>query len=136
MVVTVRAWRWLTATLGLLLTAAACTSPAPPAAAPSPSAAPLPSAASSPSVSPSRTPTASRPDHVLVVVFENKAFANEVGNPRAPYLNKLLDVSAVFTHSYAITHPSQPNYLALFSGSTQGVTSDRCLSRFHGRPNL
>jgi hypothetical protein len=25
---------------------------------------------------------------------------------------------------YAITHPSQPNYIALFSGSTQGVTDD------------
>src|SRR5262249_53166204 len=28
------------------------------------------------------------------------------------------------TQSYAITHPSQPNYIALFSGSTQGVTTD------------
>ena len=28
-------------------------------------------------------------------------------------------------HSYAaITHPSAPNYLALFSGSTQKVTDD------------
>ena len=72
----------------------------------------------------------------MVVVFENKAFSHEVGSKQAPYLNKLFGVSAVFTRSYGITHPSQPNYLALFSGSTQGVTSDRCLSRFHGRPNL
>jgi phosphatidylinositol-3-phosphatase len=30
------------------------------------------------------------------------------------------------TQSFAVTHPSQPNYLALFSGSTQGVASDTC----------
>lgn len=51
-------------------------------------------------------------------------------------MSRLADQSAVFTKSYAITHPSQPNYLALFSGSTQGVTSDRCLSRLRDRPNL
>src|SRR3954447_1098781 len=138
MVVTVRNMRWMTTTLGLLFAAAACTSPATPQAAPSPPppSASASSAAASPTLIPSRTPTASRPDHVLVVVFENKAFTHEVGNNRAPYLNGLLHVSAVFTRSFAVTHPSQPNYLALFSGSTQGVTDDRCLSRFHGRPNL
>jgi acid phosphatase len=72
----------------------------------------------------------------MIVIFENKAFEHEVGNRRAPYLNKLVAESAVFTRSYAITHPSQPNYLALFSGSTQGVTSDACLKRFQGVPNL
>jgi hypothetical protein len=90
------------------------------------------------SATPAGTPQMSvyRPDHVLIVVFENKAFSHEVGNTHAPYLNSLLARSAVFTQSYAITHPSQPNYLALFSGSTQGVTSDRCLHRFHGVPSL
>ncbi|WP_034593398.1 alkaline phosphatase family protein [Hamadaea tsunoensis] len=77
-----------------------------------------------------------RPAHVLVVMFENKAFEHEVGDPHAPYINSLLARSAVLTRSYAVTHPSQPNYLALFSGSTQGVTSDRCLKRMHGVPNL
>jgi len=32
----------------------------------------------------------------------------------------------LFTNSYGVTHPSQPNYLALFSGSTQGITSNTC----------
>jgi acid phosphatase len=31
-----------------------------------------------------------------------------------------------------VTHPSQPNYLALFSGSTQGVTGDSCPQSFDG----
>src|SRR6202011_5464957 len=37
---------------------------------------------------------------------------------------------ALFTKSYAVTHPSQPNYLALFSGSTQGITDDSCPHTF------
>ena len=32
----------------------------------------------------------------------------------------------LFTQSYGVTHPSQPNYLALFTGSTRGITSDVC----------
>ncbi|HEY2167410.1 MAG TPA: alkaline phosphatase family protein, partial [Jatrophihabitantaceae bacterium] len=59
-------------------------------------------------------------DHVVVVVLENKAAGELVGNPAAPFLNQLAHQGALFTHSYAITHPSEPNYLALFSGSTHG----------------
>lgn len=76
------------------------------------------------------------PDHIMIVVFENKPFEHQVGNRNAPYLNRLLAESAVFTQSYGVTHPSQLNYLALFSGSTQKITSDACLQRFHGVPNL
>ena len=32
--------------------------------------------------------------------------------------------AALFTQSYALTHPSQPNYIRLFSGATQGITTD------------
>ncbi len=77
-----------------------------------------------------------RPDHVLVAVFENKSFADIVGNPKAPYLNGLLGRAAVFTNAHAVAHPSQPNYLALFSGSTHGVTDDHCPVRLSGRQNL
>jgi phosphatidylinositol-3-phosphatase len=47
-----------------------------------------------------------------------------MGNPAAPLVSTLAVHGALFTGSYAITHPSQPNYLALFSGGTQGVTDD------------
>src|SRR5262245_34326371 len=90
-----------------------------------------------PVLSASGTDTASsRPDHVVVLVFENKAYTHVKGNPRAPYLNALRDRSANFVNARAETHPSQPNYFALFSGSTQGVTDDSCQSPFHDRPNL
>jgi acid phosphatase len=77
-----------------------------------------------------------RPDHVVIAIFENKAYRQIKGNPQAPYLNALMNQAATFTNAHAETHPSQPNYIALFSGSTQGVTDDRCLGRFHGKPNL
>ena len=71
-----------------------------------------------------------RPDHIVVVVLENRSYAEIVGRPEAPLLNSLEAAGAVFTQSYAVGHPSQPNYLALFSGSTQGITDDSCPRTF------
>ncbi|WP_308011801.1 alkaline phosphatase family protein [Actinacidiphila acidipaludis] len=68
------------------------------------------------------------PDHVVVVVMENHAYSQVIGSSSAPYINNTLKAGgANLTQSYAITHPSQPNYYALFSGSTQGVTDDSCV---------
>jgi len=87
-------------------------------------------------VTASGQPAAVRPDHVLVVVFENKAFSQLDGAAEAPYFNALMAGSAVFTASKGVTHPSQPNYIALFSGATHGVTDDHCPVRLTGQPNL
>jgi phosphatidylinositol-3-phosphatase len=75
------------------------------------------------------------PAHTVVVVMENHSYAEIIGNPAAPFINTLAGRGALFTRSYAITHPSQPNYLALFSGGTQGVTDDSCPHQFTA-PNL
>lgn len=82
--------------------------------------------ASSLATSPAIAPGAPRPDHVVVVVMENHSAADISGNGQAPYINALAARGALFTRSFAVAHPSEPNYLALFSGSTQGVTSDAC----------
>lgn len=74
-------------------------------------------------------------DHIVVVMEENHSYGEIVGAGDAPYINSLLAQSAVFTDSHGIGHPSQPNYLALFAGSTFGVTSDDCPQRFTA-PNL
>jgi phosphatidylinositol-3-phosphatase len=66
------------------------------------------------------------PDHVVVVMMENHAYSQVIGSSSAPYINSLKSGGANLTASYGITHPSQPNYLAIFSGSTQGVTDDSC----------
>ena len=70
------------------------------------------------------------PAHVVVVMEENHKYSQIIGSPDAPYINTLAEEGASFTDSHAITHPSQPNYLALFSGSTHGVTSDSCPQKF------
>ena len=67
-----------------------------------------------------------RPDHIVIIIEENHAYSQIAGSTAAPYINGLLQdsTSAIFTQSYGLTHPSQPNYLMFFSGSNQGVTDD------------
>ncbi|MFJ4095183.1 alkaline phosphatase family protein [Kitasatospora sp. NPDC089913] len=76
----------------------------------------------------SAAPAFPRPDHVVVVVMENHAFKQIIDSSSAPYINSLAKGGAVLKASYGITHPSQPNYFALFSGGTQGITGDGCYS--------
>ena len=63
---------------------------------------------------------------MVVVVEENRSYADIIGKSAAPYVNSLAAGGALFTRSFAVTHPSEPNYLALFSGSTHGLTDDSC----------
>ncbi len=65
-----------------------------------------------------------QPGHVVIVVEENHDYSQIIGSPSAPYINALARQGALIAQSFAITHPSQPNYLDLFSGSDQGVTDD------------
>ncbi|WP_184549796.1 alkaline phosphatase family protein [Mucilaginibacter sp. FT3.2] len=67
------------------------------------------------------------PDHIIVVVEENHGYSEIVNSPNAPFFNQLIKEGALFTNSSGVAHPSQPNYLVLFSGSLQEVLDDRCL---------
>jgi phosphatidylinositol-3-phosphatase len=75
------------------------------------------------------------PAHVVVVMEENHSYDDIIGSASAPYLNSLARQGALFTSSFAVQHPSQPNYLELFSGSNQGVNTDTCPQTF-STPNL
>lgn len=72
-------------------------------------------------------PEVPRPDHVIVVIEENHGYDELIGSADAPFINQLAKAGALFTDAHGVTHPSQPNYLAIFSGSIQGVTDDKCL---------
>lgn len=76
-----------------------------------------------------------RPDHVMIVVLENEDASAVVGAADAPYLTSSAQAGATFSDAHGETHPSEPNYLALFSGSTQGVVDDTCPVTLSG-PNL
>jgi hypothetical protein len=62
--------------------------------------------------------------HVYLIILENEEYGSLVGSPDAPYFNSLIASYGLATNYFGVAHPSQPNYLALFSGSTQGVTDD------------
>src|SRR5207249_5669508 len=63
--------------------------------------------------------------HIYVIVMENHEYGSIVGNARAPYVNWLIRHYGLATNYHAVTHPSLPNYLALFAGSTFGIRDDR-----------
>ena len=74
-------------------------------------------------------------DHIVVVIEENHSFGDIIGNPAAPNINALAasganivnastDPQGNTTGSHAVRHPSQPNYLELYSGSNQGTIQD------------
>lgn len=78
-----------------------------------------------------------RPAHVIVLIEENRTLAQLLGNARAPYINSLFREGALFTDSYGVTHPSLPNYFALFAGATN-TNGDGCPARGISKvaPNL
>jgi phospholipase C len=70
------------------------------------------------------------PAHIIIVMEENHGYSEIIGSPSAPYINSLASQGASFTNIHGETHPSQPNYLAFYSGSEQGITDDSCPHTF------
>lgn len=62
--------------------------------------------------------------HVFVIMMENTSYTSLIGNPNAPFINSTAKNYGLATSYFGVTHPSQPNYIAATSGSTNGVTSD------------
>ncbi|BAX91283.1 acid phosphatase [Mycobacterium shigaense] len=77
-----------------------------------------------------------RPAHVVIVVEENRSEGRIIGSPSNPFINALAGHGANMAQSFAETHPSEPNYLALFAGNTFGVTKDTCPFSAGNAPNL
>ncbi|MHA7653905.1 alkaline phosphatase family protein [Mycobacterium sp. ML4] len=74
--------------------------------------------------------------HVVIVIEENRSQTNIIGNQSAPFINALAAGGAMMAQSFAETHPSEPNYLALFAGSTFGLTKDSCPVDVGAQANL
>lgn len=62
--------------------------------------------------------------HVVWIVMENHDYSQIIGNSAAPYENRLASNCGLATNFTAESHPSLPNYIAMTSGSTQGITDD------------
>src|SRR3954463_4605161 len=63
-------------------------------------------------------------DHIVIVIEENEAPAAILNSPDAPYINSLAAGGASFANFFAVAHPSQPNYLQIYSGANQGIAGD------------
>ncbi len=87
------------------------------------SAAPPPPSASTTASGTART-GASGVKHVWIIVMENHSYGQLMGSDQAPFLNELAGEFGAATDYHGVGRPSEPNYLALISGSTQGVTDD------------
>ena len=76
-----------------------------------------------------------RYDHVVIVVEENRTPGQIIGDlSNAPYITSLATGGVSFASMFALVHPSQPNYLELFSGSNQGVVDDGLPPNFSTTP--
>lgn len=86
---------------------------------------PPPQASASPSISSSPIAGLPRVDHIAIIAMENHSASEILGNSDAPFINGLAAKYALATDYSALFHPSLPNYIALTSGSNQGITDDR-----------
>ena len=86
----------------------------------SPTPSPVPSESAVPTETPQPTPAAVTP-HVFVVVMENTGLENAL---RSEPIARLASANVLATNYHAVARPSLPNYLALTSGNTWGITDD------------
>ena len=62
--------------------------------------------------------------HVFVIMMENTGYDSLIGNSNAPWINAAAQTYGLATNYFGAAHPSQPNYIAATSGSTNGVADD------------
>jgi hypothetical protein len=62
--------------------------------------------------------------HVFVIVLENHSRDSVIGSPYMPKLTALAKAHGIARNYYGVTHPSQPNYVAMIAGDTFGVNDD------------
>src|SRR5581483_8916988 len=68
--------------------------------------------------------TVPRLDHVFVIMMENHAYGQIIGNPNAPFANQYAQSANLGTNYFAVAHPSLTNYLEVVGGSNFGVLND------------
>jgi hypothetical protein len=99
--------------------------PRDPGSTPTPSPSPGPSVTPSPSPSPAPSTTGvPQYDHVVLVIEENKGYSEILAANPSYIIGTLFNLGAGMTNSFALAHPSEPDYFALYAGSTFGIADD------------
>ena len=84
------------------------------------------------------TPTASqgrggdhvRLDRVFIIVLENHSAKSVIGDPNTPFITSLAQRYGEAANYFGVTHPSEPNYIAMTSGSNWFINNDDPANRF------
>lgn len=63
-------------------------------------------------------------DHIFLIMMENHAYGQVIGNPNMPFVNRLANKANLATNYYAVGHPSLTNYLEIVGGSNFGIRND------------
>jgi hypothetical protein len=77
-------------------------------------------------------------DHVFVIMMENHAYPQVIGNPSDPFVNRYAQSVNSARNYFAVGHPSLTNYLEIVGGSNFGVRTDNSPDWNNGSctPNL
>lgn len=107
---------------GVLTISGLATACSTPSTAADGSVAPIPPVGALPT---SGGPAVPAPPNVMVIVEENHSQDDIIGNPALPFLNDLARTYGQATNYVGVSHPSEPNYLAMVSGSIWNNPPDR-----------
>lgn len=71
-----------------------------------------------------------RLDRAFVIVLENHSEHSVIGDPNTPFITSLAQQYGHATNYFGVTHPSEPNYVAMISGSNWWTNNDNPANRF------
>jgi hypothetical protein len=69
-------------------------------------------------------------DRVFVIVLENHSQQSVINDPNTPFITSLAQQYGQATNYFGVTHPSEPNYIAMISGSNWFINNDNPANRF------
>jgi len=70
-------------------------------------------------------------DHVFVIMMENHAYSQIIGNANAPFINQYAQSANLAMNYFGVGHPSLTNYLETVGGSNFGIENDN-YPNWHG----
>ena len=71
-----------------------------------------------------------RLDRVFIIVLENHSAKSVIGDPNTPFITSLAQQYGEAANYFGVTHPSEPNYIAMTSGSNWFINNDDPANRF------
>jgi hypothetical protein len=69
-------------------------------------------------------------DRAFVIVLENHSEHSVIGDVNTPFISSLAQQYGLAASYFGVTHPSEPNYVALISGSNWFINNDNPANRF------